>query len=46
MVKRFKKTKNGKFFLLAESENIPPLEIKEENNIYIWGVVTNAIHPV
>jgi SOS-response transcriptional repressor LexA len=31
---------------MPENENYEPLEIKEEMNFEIWGVVTNAIHPL
>ncbi|MBU4185552.1 MAG: translesion error-prone DNA polymerase V autoproteolytic subunit [Proteobacteria bacterium] len=34
----------GKVFLMPENENYEPLEIKEEMNFEIWGVVTNVIH--
>jgi len=36
----------GKVFLMPENENYDPLEIKEEMNFEIWGVVTNVIHPL
>lgn len=44
-VKRLQK-KNGKILLLAENPVYPPIEIHEENEFYIWGVVTNVIHSV
>lgn len=44
-VKRLKK-KNDKILLLAENPAYPPIEIHEENEFYIWGVVTNVIHSV
>jgi DNA polymerase V len=36
----------GKVFLMPENEDYDPLEIKEEMNFEIWGVVTNVIHPL
>ncbi len=36
----------GKVFLMPENEDYDPLEIKEEMNFGIWGVVTNVIHPL
>lgn len=33
-----------KVWLIAENEGYPPLEITEEIDFRIWGVVTNAIH--
>lgn len=31
-------------FLVPENDKYPPILVKEENNIIIWGVVTSAIH--
>lgn len=45
-VKRLKKNKNGKITLLAENPHYKSIEINEENEVYIWGVVTNVIHGV
>lgn len=45
-VKRLKKLKNKKFVLVAENPDFPPIEVNEENNVSIWGIVTNVIHPV
>ena len=45
-VKRLKKLKNKQFVLVAENPDFPPIEVNEENNVSIWGIVTNVIHPV
>jgi DNA polymerase V len=45
-VKRLKKLKNKQFVLVSENSDFPSIEVNEENNISIWGVVTNVIHPV
>ncbi len=45
-VKRLKKTKDGKVWLVPENNDFPAIEVKPEQDIYIWGVVTNVIHPV
>lgn len=44
-VKRLSLTK-GKIFLVAENPDYPPIEVKEGQEMMIWGVVTNAIHKV
>jgi DNA polymerase V len=44
-VKRLKKSAK-KIILLAENPDYPSIEVNEENNIHIWGVVTNVIHSV
>ena len=44
-VKRLKKH-DHKFILVAENPTFPPIELNEESNVGIWGVVTNVIHPV
>lgn len=44
-VKRIRMIK-GKAFLMPENENYKPLQIEEEMNFEIWGVVTNVIHPL
>lgn len=41
-VKRIHKI-NQSLFLMPANDEFSPIEIKEENNIYIWGVVTNVI---
>ncbi len=43
MVKRFCRL-GGKVFLMAESEEYPPLEIRRETDLVIWGVVTYVVH--
>lgn len=42
-VKRLKKEKN-KIILLAENKKYPPIQIEQEADFSIWGVVTNVIH--
>ncbi|MBF90455.1 MAG: peptidase S24 [Flavobacteriales bacterium] len=42
-VKRIKKTKT-KMFLQAENENYKPIEITEEMDFELFGVVVHAIH--
>jgi len=44
-VKRLLKEK-GRLFLIAENEIYPPIEVSKEEELHIWGVVTNVIHPV
>ena len=44
-VKRIKKEKE-KFYLIAENEKYQPIEIKEENELIIWGVVEYVIKKV
>lgn len=44
-VKRLKKIKS-KIYLVAENENFPAIELKSENDVCIWGVVTSVIHAV
>lgn len=44
-VKRLHK-KNNQLCLMAENKAFKPIEIKEENEVFIWGVVTNVIHAV
>ncbi len=45
-VKRLKKTTAGKVYLMPENDAFPPIEVTAENEVYIWGVVTNVIHSV
>lgn len=45
-VKRLKKLKNQQFVLIAENPDFPAIEMNEENNVSIWGIVTNVIHAV
>jgi DNA polymerase V len=37
---------NGKLFLVAENEIYKPIEITEEKELLIWGVVVYAVHKV
>ncbi len=41
-VKRIKKEKE-KFYLIPENKNYNKIEIKEDNNLVIWGIVTYVI---
>lgn len=45
-VKRINIMKNGQLFLMPENEEFRPIEITGENEVTIWGVVTNVIHTV
>lgn len=42
-VKRFCK-KNGKIFLCPENDAYSPIEVTEESDCQIWGVVLHSIH--
>lgn len=42
-VKRFRRS-GTKLRLVAENPKQPPIEIRDETNVEIWGVVTNVIH--
>jgi len=44
-VKRIKKEKN-KLYLMAENKKYKPIELKEENELIIWGVVEYVIKKV
>ena len=44
-VKRIKKEKN-KLYLMAENEKYKPIELKEEDELIIWGVVEYVIKKV
>lgn len=44
-VKRLSR-KQGKVKLLPENPDYPPIDITDEQNLVIWGVVTNVIHRV
>jgi DNA polymerase V len=44
-VKRVSKRKD-KLFLVAENETFKPIEIKDEMDFEIWGVVVHVIHSV
>lgn len=43
-VKRLFKA-DGRVQLLPENEQYPPIDISEEEDLVIWGVVTHVIHP-
>jgi len=43
-VKRLRR-KKGQVFLVAENNAFPPIEITEDQELTIWGVVTFVIHP-
>jgi len=32
--------------LIAENEGYPPIDVSEESDLRIWGVVTNVVHAV
>ena len=42
-VKKIKK-KDKSFFLVSANEDYPSIEVKEEMECFIWGVVTYTIH--
>ena len=44
-VKRIKKEKN-KFYLIPENKKYKPIELKEENELIVWGVVEYVIKKV
>ena len=44
-VKRIKKEKN-KLFLIPENKKYKPIELKEENELVIWGIVEYVIKKV
>ena len=44
-VKRIKKEKN-KLYLIAENKKYKPIELREENELIIWGVVKYVIKKV
>ena len=45
-VKRLHKKSDGKFVLKAEHPSHPPIEVNEESDVHIWGVVIHIIHSV
>jgi DNA polymerase V len=45
-VKRLIKKDDRKLYLMPENPNYPILEITEEMEFMIWGVVTSVIHPL
>ena len=44
-VKRIRKL-NGRLYLMPENKNFQPIEVSEESDFQIWGVVTSVIHTV
>lgn len=38
--------KSKQLFLIPENKKFKPIPVTEENNMIIWGVVTNVIHAV
>ena len=44
-VKRVKKEKQ-KFYLMPENKKYSPIEVKEENELIIWGIVSYVIKAV
>jgi DNA polymerase V len=44
-VKRLQKKKD-RYLLVAENPDYPPIEIQENQETYIWGVVTQVLHAV
>jgi len=44
-VKRLKK-RQGKITLFAENPNFPPIEISDNSDFEIWGVVAHVVHSV
>ncbi len=34
----------GRFLLQSENVNYPPIELQEENEVVVWGVVTHVLH--
>jgi len=45
LVKRLKRVKE-KVFLMPENDKFAPIEINEDRDCAVWGVVTYVIHPV
>ncbi len=43
VVKRLRRTEKG-WLLLAENDDYSPIEVGEEGEFEVWGVVTNVIH--
>ena len=37
---------NGKTMLMPENDAYAPITVHDDNDMVIWGVVTNVIHPV
>ncbi|NOS85586.1 MAG: translesion error-prone DNA polymerase V autoproteolytic subunit [Ignavibacteria bacterium] len=43
-IKRIEKIK-GKYFLKAANKDFEPIELNEENELLIWGIVTWVLNP-
>lgn len=43
-VKRIRRNHQNKLWLMPENESFSPIEIDENTDFHIWGVVTNVIH--
>ncbi len=44
-VKRLRRA-DGRILLLAENPDFPPIEIPDEADLEVWGVVTTVLHQV
>ena len=44
-VKRYVK-QDGKVYLAPENDAFEPILVSEEDEVHIWGVVTNVVHAV
>ena len=44
-VKRLRR-RNGKIILVSENDHYEPVEVKEDMECVVWGVVTSVIHPL
>jgi DNA polymerase V len=44
-VKRIRKLR-GRLYLMPENDSFQPIEITEDSDFQIWGVVSSVIHPV
>ncbi len=38
--------RDGRYYLQPENTSYPLIEITEERELIIWGVVTHSIHPL
>lgn len=38
--------RNGSFWLVPENSKFPEKQIKDDEDVLVWGVVTNVIHPL
>ena len=44
-VKRLQITQ-GETFLMPENDDFEPIKLEQNNDVVIWGVVTNVLHSV